>query len=599
MSISPKPILALILARCLCAIPVGLAGQIEFQQAHPDLPPMPAPAQQYLHEWLYLGPFWSEESDPEHPVIWQVPPLDVADLDQLESPVQIGDATFSWQVLAADQFSPKIPLAEFPRRGSHAVVYVGMYVDCLSPGANHLLIGSDDGFEAWLNQERVYQVQGERAWQQDENVVPVDLRSGRNLLVLRIDQAERGWEFSARFTQPRGVFGSIAAEPQSLELLPEKVEPPRIVIGPYLQNPDSTGFTVMWETDIPCLGQMEVWSTGEGATTEAPSPSLRLKAQSPFPCRLHQARVNGLQAQTPYSCWVKACDPKRPDMCTVTEGLSIRTLSPPDSPRAVRFLAYGDTRTNVQDHAFVASAMGFETGIDFVVHSGDLVGDGSVLTQWPREFFRPAGAMMNRFALFPVLGNHENNSRFFFAYFDLPGNERWYSFDCGPVTMIGIDSTSDFSPGSEQGDWLLQTLQTHKQRPWKIICTHYPTYTSGPHGRLGEDGRAREKPIRMAQEVFPALAAQYNVQLFIHGHDHCYERSQAGGVTYMTTGAGGAPLYNKVDHAERQNPHSQVFYSGLSYALITATTAQLDIVVKNPLGETVDNYVLTRSQQSN
>src|SRR5437762_12306506 len=76
------------------------------------------------------------------------------------------------------------------------------------------------------------------------------------------------------------------------------------------------------------------------------------------------------------------------------------------------------------------------------------------------------GASSNRF--WPVLGNHDVGFpyatvgiQYYLDYFQLPGNERYYSYRAGPVEIFAIDSEVEpdgFSSGSVQGQWLRNQL---------------------------------------------------------------------------------------------------------------------------------------------
>src|SRR3972149_2517686 len=135
--------------------------------------------------------------------------------------------------------------------------------------------------------------------------------------------------------------------------------------------------------------------------------------------------------------------------------------------------------------------------------------------------------------VYPVLGNHENDSPNYFPLFDLPGNERWYSFDSGPLHVVGLDVVfSSFEPGSEQYRWLEQDLAS-TTHPWKLVFMHFPPYSSSrPQGSNEE-----------AQRYLVPLFEKYGVQLVVSGHAHNYERSMLNGVTYLVAGGGGAPLH--------------------------------------------------------
>ena len=71
-----------------------------------------------------------------------------------------------------------------------------------SPSAQKadLLIGSDDGVAAWLNGQPVHSnLQTMRAMLPDQDRVPVRLKAGANVLLLKISQGTEAWSFCARF----------------------------------------------------------------------------------------------------------------------------------------------------------------------------------------------------------------------------------------------------------------------------------------------------------------------------------------------------------------------------------------------------------------
>jgi hypothetical protein len=85
------------------------------------------------------------------------------------------------------------------------------------------------------------------------------------------------------------------------------------------------------------------------------------------------------------------------------------------------------------------------------------------------------------------------------------------------------------------------------------------------------------------------LLAKYHATAFICGHDHCYERSEPeGGVTAITTGGAGAPLYRKVQDAAKQNPWSKVFAPQLHYCLIEVSGDACTLKAFTPDGELLD-----------
>jgi hypothetical protein len=122
----------------------------------------------------------------------------------------------------------------------------------------------------------------------------------------------------------------------------------------------------------------------------------------------------------------------------------------------------------------------------------------------------------------------------------------WYSFDYGMVHTIVLSSEHDLSPSSTQYRWLESDLRrvNRTETPWLIVEAHRPMYCSlnSPKDNLVGDAMRRE---------FEHLLYQYNVDLFLAGHYHIYQRScyglyqskcRAGGPTHIIIGSAGADL---------------------------------------------------------
>jgi hypothetical protein len=78
------------------------------------------------------------------------------------------------------------------------------------------------------------------------------------------------------------------------------------------------------------------------------------------------------------------------------------------------------------------------------------------------------------------------------------------------------------------------------------------------------------------------------VTIVFNGHDHDYERSVANGVTYIVTGGGGAPLYQKA----HDNPASVYFASVHHFVQITLSGDTLYGVAIEPDGTEFDPFTI-------
>jgi len=190
------------------------------------------------------------------------------------------------------------------------------------------------------------------------------------------------------------------------------------------------------------------------------------------------------------------------------------------------------------------------------------------------------GADINRF--YPVLGNHDTLSadgQPYFDYFTLPGNERYYDFEWGPVHLYALDmletEPDGFRATSVQADWLQDRLAASTST-WNIVYGHNPPYSSGLHGSTA-----------WARWPF----SEWGVDAVFSGHDHDYERLFEDGVTYFVNGMGGYAIYDFENTLEG----SQVRYNDDYGAIrVEATNQYLLFQFINRNNELVDQVELRR-----
>jgi len=233
---------------------------------------------------------------------------------------------------------------------------------------------------------------------------------------------------------------------------------------------------------------------------------------------------------------------------TVKTGSELKQGSFMSRPKAdlqqFTFYAYGDTRTFPQNHNEVAGAVLNSIAQQplsqtFIVSTGDVVANGNHETDWDQQFFNPAFTNIQKMlANLPYLvsmGNHEGQGQLFGKYFPfqfVDSNHFYYSFDYGNARFIALDQFASLKTNSTQYQWLVNQLKASNGK-WIIILLHKPGYSAGGHGN-----------DKVVQKQLQPLFEQYGVKLVLTGHNHYYARALVNGVTHITTGGGGAPLYD-------------------------------------------------------
>jgi hypothetical protein len=210
----------------------------------------------------------------------------------------------------------------------------------------------------------------------------------------------------------------------------------------------------------------------------------------------------------------------------------------------VRFAVYGDTRGGHEVHQRIVDSLLTEAP-DFVVVTGDMVLRGSDEGAWQR-FFQIAGELMARIPFYPAAGNHDlgragDEQRRMGDIFALPAGAaagrpewaHWYSFDVAGVHFAMLDSNA--YQWEEQRAWLRADLAAARRAGARALfaAVHDGPYSRGTHG-----GSA------VARERYAPILAQQGVVLLFAGHDHLYQRGEIGGLRYIISGGGGAPLYS-------------------------------------------------------
>ncbi len=188
---------------------------------------------------------------------------------------------------------------------------------------------------------------------------------------------------------------------------------------------------------------------------------------------------------------------------------------------------------------------------------------------------------VNRFL--PSLGNHDylaGNAQPYVDYFTLPGNERYYDFQWGPVHWFIVDADPILRGAqisTTQALWLEQGLAA-STAPWQMVVMHQAPLSSGLHGSYPE-----------LQWPYAAWGAE----AVFAGHDHNYERILHEGIVYFVNGSGGATLYPVGPPFTQPIVGSQMTYWAQHGAmLIEASDTHIKFQFVNTSGVAVDTYQL-------
>jgi Ca2+-binding RTX toxin-like protein len=214
----------------------------------------------------------------------------------------------------------------------------------------------------------------------------------------------------------------------------------------------------------------------------------------------------------------------------------------------LRFAAFGDYGNGGDMQAVADLIAGMN--VDFIITTGDNAYDARVSydDQVGRSYSDYIGNYSGAYgtgsaanSFFPTLGNHDYSDGGIDAYLDyftLPGNERYYDFQMGPIHFFALNSNFQEPDGidstSIQAQWLQSELASSESL-YNIVYFHHAPLSSGTNG---------------STDIMQWPFEEWGATTVIAGHDHTYERilrdDNADGdiFPYFVTGLGGRSMYD-------------------------------------------------------
>jgi 3',5'-cyclic AMP phosphodiesterase CpdA len=370
---------------------------------------------------------------------------------------------------------------------------------------------------------------------------------------------------------------------------------PEILVHPYLQWITQTEATIRWETNFPCVGQVS-WGISEKTDQLVSETEPRM---------FHEIKLTNLEPEMLYFYQTisKADGPavvsSEAGKVLETAVSTLQTANLPDTPFG--FVVLADTQWQPKVAGSLANAA-WEFRPNFVVIAGDLVDAGNTKVQWTNDFFGALKPLVERVPFYPVLGNHEQDTRFYYEYMSLPNPEYYYTYRFGNTQFFMLDTNRDVRPGTEQFKWLEKELAASTAR-WKICVHHQPPFSSDD-----DYGNDWKRPIRratlgdMKSKPLVELYDRFGVDIVWCGHIHSYERTwlirngkpvEKDGTLYMITGGAGGPL-------ERHGPYRPGFQrhikSAHHFCYVTVHGGQLEIQAYDIDGKLFDSTKLLKQE---
>lgn len=324
--------------------------------------------------------------------------------------------------------------------------------------------------------------------------------------------------------------------------------PAEVWIAPYVQAVGPEDAWVLWMTaeddeSVVTFGVGGALDREASGTTDTTGGGA-----------VHEVRLEGLTPDTVYTYVARTG-------ATASAPATFRTAPARGIATTFKFVAASDMQRDdalPDQWADVVSAMAPWGEYAFALLPGDLTDNGWLLSDWTDDFFDGVAPLAASVPVYPVPGNHEGNTPYFFRFFHLPdgpGGEHWWSLDYANLRVIGLDSNTGYD-GQDQLDWLdaeLAEACVDDTIEFVFAQLHHPW-----RSELWVDGESPWTGDVVARlEAFSTACGKPSVHLY--GHTHGYARGQSRDHAHLwvdvATGGGAIDTWGsttQVDYDETQ-----------------------------------------------
>lgn len=150
----------------------------------------------WITQWMALGPFPNQNEKGLDRDFGIESDLVAPDLKAVH--IGIDDKKTTWQPVQATVVGGGLgfDLQRFCQQGGHRtndlVVYLASWIDSSKPQTGELRLGSEDGVKVWLNGKLVHHHAVRRQASPGQDRVKLDLKQGKNTLVIKLEQVSAG-----------------------------------------------------------------------------------------------------------------------------------------------------------------------------------------------------------------------------------------------------------------------------------------------------------------------------------------------------------------------------------------------------------------------
>jgi hypothetical protein len=252
-------------------------------------------------------------------------------------------------------------------------------------------------------------------------------------------------------------------------------------------------------------------------------------------------------------------------------------MTPPADDSPFNFLLWSDSRTGTEVAAEIAHQMiRLVPDASFALHAGDFVIDGDSEEKWAEEWWTPMHDLLLQCPIYPTMGNHEENSPFYYRYFSsLGGGGTNYSFNWGSAHFVvcKIDEGDN-----AQLAWLEEDLAANSNAGFTVVCHHVPPFSSTSSDEGG---------IAYLQNSVVPLFEKYGVDLVVSGDVHSYQHHIRNNIHYLISAGGGEKPY---DYGLPLEGMTLTLLKSYNFSRCRLENNNMSITTYNQAGECIDRF---------
>ncbi len=354
-----------------------------------------------------------------------------------------------------------------------------------------------------------------------------------------------------------------------------------ITHGPYLQNMNSSGVTIIWTTNKPAVPGVNL------TTTDGKTCFIRNSHDGIIDGggQLHKVKIDGLEPGNTYKYSINSVQILKYQAYKIYYGDTLTRKAESFTTPSVKseklvFTVINDVHENSGEMAsYIKKGNG--EGQDFYIFNGDMVDYLQTTSQLFPGFIDTAVTYFaSRKPFYYVRGNHETRgfvARDLKNYFDYKDGKFYYSFDNGPVHFVVLDCGEDKpdnnryyygladydSYRNEELEWLKKEVKSDAFRNAKhrIVIIHMPIIKEEKQG-FG---------MKFLADNFGPVLQGAGVDLMMSAHTHRNAFYEA-----WKSGFGYPVLVN----------------SNSSFVEVVADLQEIKAVVKEVTGKQLAEYVI-------